>query len=57
MSKEIAKTMYELWKSANGVGSTLPENEEKNRDDFYAYLIEKLGQWRALQIDQLLGED
>jgi len=48
--------MYELWKSANGVGSTLPENEENNRDEFYAYLIEKLGQWRALQIDQLLGE-
>ena len=48
--------MYELWQKANGVGSTIPENDEKNRDAFYAYLVEKLGQWFALQIDQLLEE-
>ena len=56
MTKEIAKCMYELWQKANGVGSTIPENDEKNRDAFYAYLVEKLGQWFALQIDQLLEE-
>ena len=56
MTKEIAKCMYELWQTANGVGSTIPENDEKNRDAFYAYLVEKFGQWRALQIDQLLEE-
>lgn len=56
MTKEIAKCMYELWQMANGVGSTLPENEDKNRNDFHLYLVEKLDQCSALQIVQLLGE-
>ena len=57
MTKEIAKCMYELWQIANGVGSDIPEIEEKNRIAFYEYLVEKLGEWPASRIDQILDED